>query len=239
MHTTGDDVDYLMATLAHFFPTADLTKNDIQATYAGLRPLVRDDSDSPYDVSREHTITSRDDGVVTIGGGKYTTYRRMADDVIEVAMKNLKLPKADRTKCMTKAAKLPGAKDMSFPDGFESAIEELISRGVAEPIARRLVNVYGERYERLSQGDLNPIIEGLPFTWSEVDNATTEEAALSLDDVLSRRLSVFFEAPNQGLECVDAVAERMAAILSWTDSERDTQIAAYRETVALSRRWQH
>ncbi len=235
VHTSSDDVDYLLATLKHYFPNNAPGRADIRATYAGLRPLVRDDSDSPYDVSREHTVVTREDGTVTIGGGKYTTYRRMADDVVEAAMKVLRIKRRDRPACPTGEALLPGA-DGYDPDGAEHEMAARVADGVPEDIARYLVRAYGGRHTGISGTDAR-LVEGMPFTLDEVAHAVRCESANTLADVLVRRLPVFYEAPDQGLECVDAVADCMAELLGWDSDRRLKEISAYRAVVAHSRRW--
>ena len=233
---TKDDVDYLLETVAHQFPKNPPTHADIRATYAGLRPLIRDDSENPYNTSREHTVVVRPDHTVTIGGGKYTTYRRIADDVVKAGMDALKLPKGKRKKCPTLKALLPGA---SWAEGTtpEGARADLEARGAERDVQDYVLGAYGARASQLGAGLDERLVPGYPFTFAEVDFAVLEEAAATLDDVLVRRIPVFFEAPQQGLECVERVCERVAGLLGWDEAMRREQIDRYRATVALSRRW--
>ena len=202
-------------------------------TYAGLRPLIRDDSDNPYNTSREHTVVGRDDGTVTIGGGKYTTYRRMAKDVLDVAMKTIGLKKNERPKCPTEDALLPGAVDLDV----EAESAALTERGIDRETAEWLVLAYGTRHDRFSSNLGERLIEGMPFHWAEIDYAIQEEAATSVDDILIRRIPVYFEAPDQGLEVVEDVAARLQESLGWDDETRRREVESYRAQVALSRRW--
>lgn len=236
VHATGWDVDYLLETVNHYFPDQGLGHADIQATYAGLRPLVRDDSDSPYDVSREHTVVTTDDGTVTIGGGKYTTYRRMASDVVRACMKVMAIKRKERPRCPTAQAALPGADGFSLDAQWEEEhVAERVAAGLDEETAAYLVGTYGARHPEIDGSER--LMEGLPFTVGEIDHAVTRECALTLSDVLVRRLPIFYEAADQGLECADRVADVMGARLGWSDAERAAQIEAYQETVAQSRRW--
>ncbi|MFT5430483.1 MAG: glycerol-3-phosphate dehydrogenase [Myxococcota bacterium] len=233
VRATREDVDYLLETVQHYFPQDPVGYDDVRATYAGLRPLVLDDSDSPYDVSREHTVVERDDGTVTIGGGKYTTYRRIADDVIKGAMKVMGLKRKDRPACPTREALLPGG----MPLDELAAASQLADNGIADDMRQHLVHTYGSRYADVAAGDSTRIIAGLPYTFGEIDFAVNEESALAVEDVLVRRIPIFYEAPEQGLECVQAVADRMAGLLGWDAAKTSEQTAAYRHTVAVSQQW--
>ena len=230
-----EDVEYLMETVRWYFPEQELSTADIRSTYAGLRPLVRDDSDNPYNTSREHTVVAREDGTVTIGGGKYTTYRRMANDVMTAAMKAKGIKRSERPDCPTEEALLPGAVGLDI----DAEQARLVGQGIDEETAEWLVLAYGTRHERFSSDLGERLIEGMPFHWAEVDYALSEEAATSVDDILTRRIPVYFEAPDQGLEVVDAVADYLQQKLGWTDEQRTKEVETYRASVALSRRWKN
>jgi glycerol-3-phosphate dehydrogenase len=235
VHATAEDVDYLMATLEHFFPEANLTTKDIRASYAGLRPLVRDDSDSPYDVSREHTVLVGDDDTVTIAGGKFTTYRLMADDVLNEAMKVMDLSRSERVKCATRDAMLVGAEDLAGEPRVE-LLAHLKTKMSAE-VAEYLVGLYGGRAKLLADGDMTPLVDGFPFVYAQVDHAIHAEAAVTPADVLMRRIPVFYETPDQGLECLEGVVDRMASVFGWSVEMRDALTDDYRVRVQDSRRW--
>ena len=237
VHATRDDVEYLVETVARYFPEHAPPASAIVATYAGLRPLVRDDASSPYDVSREHTVVARADGTVTIGGGKLTTYRRMASDVVVAAMKVMGLTRKHRPKCPTRTASLPGADGFDVEADAPKAIDALVQRGVAKDVATHLVSVYGIRHTGLDGDVETRLVPGLPFVLGEVDHAVTHEGALTPEDVLVRRLPVFYEAPDQGLECLEAVCDRMAGLLGWSPEARLDHVVSYRATVERSRRW--
>ena len=237
VHATSEDVDYLMETLEHYFPGLNLTREDIRASYAGLRPLVRDDSDSPYDVSREHTVSIGEDSSVTIGGGKYTTYRLMADDILSEAMKVMGLRRAERVKCATRDVLLVGAEDLA-PQQREELLKELYAK-MDEDIADYLLNAYGGRAGRVAGGDLSRLVSGFPFVYSEVEYGIQNESAVTPADVLIRRIPVFYEAPDQGLECLDKVVDHMAASLGWTLDQKEKHTEDYRALVESSRRWRN
>lgn len=237
VHATPEDVEYLMEAVRHYFGAHAPTTADIVATYAGLRPMVRDDAESPYDVSREHTVVQRDDGTVTIAGGKYTTYRLMASDVVRAAMRSMGLKRNERPRCPTVNARLPGGVGFGV-DEVDSAVSALTHvSGLPEDVSRHLVDTYGGRHGEVAAAWGGRVLEGKPFCWGEIDHAVHEESALTIADVLIRRVPIYYEAPDQGLECVSAIAERMGSVLGWDDAERRQQTVDYEAVVAQNRRW--
>lgn len=244
------DIDYLLEAANHFFPDSKLVPDDVLATWAGLRPLVMPSSDGldASSVSREHRILSRP-GLVTIIGGKLTTYRRMAAQLLSEAYKQLGVTEPP---CATLDRPLPGATDWKPPtDDFDPVAElteELVALnlpGIDRQVARHLATTYGVRartiVEKIQQGGdpsasdrLDP---ELPFLYAEVDLAVTVDLAVRLDDVLSRRMPLLLLARDQGLGCADKVAERIAKLRNWSKERTELELRHYRDVVALSRQF--
>jgi len=244
------DIDYLLEVANFFFPESKLVPDDVLATWAGLRPLVMPSSDGldASSVSREHRILSRP-GLVTIIGGKLTTYRRMAAQLLSEAYKQLGVTEPP---CATLDRPLPGATDWKPPtDDFDPVAElteELVALnlpGIDRQVARHLATTYGVRartiVEKIQQGGdpsasdrLDP---ELPFLYAEVDLAVTVDLAVRLDDVLSRRMPLLLLARDQGLGCADKVAERIAKLRNWSTERTELELRHYREVVALSRQF--
>ena len=244
------DIDYLLEAANFFFPDSKLIPADVLATWAGLRPLVMPSSDGldASSVSREHRILSRP-GLVTIIGGKLTTYRRMAAQLLSEAYKQLGVTEPP---CATLDRPLPGATDWKPPtDDFDPVAElteELVALklpGIDRQVARHLSTTYGVRartiVEKIQQGGdpsasdrLDP---ELPFLYAEVDLAVTVDLAERLDDVLSRRMPLLLLARDQGLGCADKVAERIAKLRNWSTERTEMELRHYRDVVALSRQF--
>ena len=244
------DIDYLLEVANFFFPESKLVPDDVLATWAGLRPLVMPSSDGldASSVSREHRILSRP-GLVTIIGGKLTTYRRMAAQLLSEAYKQLGVTEPP---CATLDRPLPGATDWKPPtDDFDPVAElteELVALnlpGIDRQVARHLATTYGVRartiVEKIQQGGdpsasdrLDP---ELPFLYAEVDLAVTVDLAVRLDDVLSRRMPLLLLARDQGLGCADKVAERIAKLRNWSKERTELELRHYRDVVALSRQF--
>ena len=252
VHADTADVAYLCASANGYFPHSQLTPDDVIATWAGLRPLIRADETEPESsVSREHEVFTRDDGVVIIAGGKLTTYRRMAAEAVRAAMGWLRehdagYEAAGRDRAGTKHRPLPGGAGLEPPtlESVAAIGRALMDRhGLDADAATHLCGVYGARAPALGEriGAVPALGERLdpelPYLWAEVEFAVDHDRARTVDDVLSRRVPLLLVARDQGLGVCEEVAARLAARLGWADDERARQVAAYQRTVADSRRF--
>jgi glycerol-3-phosphate dehydrogenase len=250
----ASDVDYLLDCLEKYFPEHPVTREDVTCTWAGLRPLVRPPSKKGTEVdessvSREHRIVVSEDGLLTIAGGKLTTYRLMSKEVVGTATKLLRLSgHLDRRlkSARTEDDPLPGAVNWPEDDDHSvvaSWVRDAGGPAVSEETALLLADTYGTRGQevaRLVRQDpalAGSIVEGRPEILAQVDWAVQHELAATVVDVMKQRMQLFYRDPDQGLAGADVVARRMAELLDWSDAERETRLAEYREEVALSRRW--
>jgi glycerol-3-phosphate dehydrogenase len=246
------DVDYLLTCANHYFPQARLQPQDILATWAGLRPLVAPQTEIAHasQVSREHQLLEQP-GLITIAGGKLTTYRRMAAQGVDAALRQLGKAPRDLP-CPTAGAPLPGAAGLPGDgrDGaaavaaLEAALRQLEHPAIDAQVARHLARTYGTRALALAAAlrdapaaDTERLDPELPYLMAEVDLAVRQEEALRLEDVLARRLPLLLRGRDQGLACAGRVAARMAGLLGWTDARRDAEVERYGQVVALSRRF--
>ncbi len=243
------DVKYLCDSGNAYFPSANLTPDDVIATWAGLRPLIAPGENvEESETSREHEIFARPDGLVIIAGGKLTTYRRMAREVVNKTLDLLKDLGEDveAKRESTKHRVLPGGVGIE-PNNLEGVA--VIGRrlmdeyGLDVDAATHLCGVYGSRAI-----DIGSMIAAdrslgermdreLPYLWAEVDFAGKWDLARTVEDVLSRRVPLLLVSRDQALGIVDRVADRLAAIHGWDATVRSTMIEEYRAEVALSRRW--
>jgi glycerol-3-phosphate dehydrogenase len=245
----GDDVRYLLDLANRYFPASRLTPDDVLSTWAGLRPLVRPSAEaglSASDVSREHTILSRP-GLVSIAGGKLTTYRRMAAEAVEAAAPQLQLGPEGLPPIATATRPLPGAEGSlagAGEAGLEAHSRALADGGVVDlATATQLTLLYGVR----AQGVIDRIIREprlgeridpeLPYVLAQVDVAVEEEQAETVVDTLERRLSLLLKARDQGLGAAARIAARMGELLGWSPDERAARVEEYRATVELTRRF--
>ncbi len=224
---TPEDVDYLLEA-ANGITTSRLTRADVTGVWAGLRPLLSPEdgghlSERTADLSRRHTVQTSPHGVVTVTGGKLTTYRKMAQDTVDVVVSELG-ESPHRRRCVTKSLELIGA---------TSRTRDPVS--MAQPHAR-LLGRYGTESGRvlaLADGHpdlLEPSIAGLPYTGAELRYAAREEMACTLDDVLSRRTRASIQRAQATVDAAPAVAALLAAELGWDETRSAEEVSAFTES---------
>jgi len=252
-YATLADVDYLIAAANHYFPNNLIARKDVISTWSGLRPLIQPEADmdgmSESQVSREHQIHIGEDGLITIAGGKLTTYRKMAKECVDTALQIIKLTGQlpdDLHSGQTYKFPLPGAVGWPEDDDHEKVAEQIGAACECEmshATRRHLVDTYGMRaleVAKLCADDpalLEPIIPGRVEIMAQIDFGVREELAASVSDIMIRRTQIFFRDEAQGLECVDKVADRMAELIGWSPEERENSITGYKAEVALSQKW--
>ncbi|MCU1430039.1 MAG: glycerol-3-phosphate dehydrogenase [Actinomycetia bacterium] len=217
---TPDDIEYLLRAI-NFSVTTTITESDILGTWAGLRPLVRDaKSERTSDLSRRHSVRTSSSGLVSVMGGKLTTYRRMAADTVDTVSAML-----DRhARSHTKHLPLRGAEGWQVPS-LPTHLVERYGSDAAEVVA------VAERDPSLRE----PLVPGLPYWQAEAVYATTNEMARTIDDVLSRRTRARLLARDASADAAQSVAALMGAQLGWSDHERRRQVASYRSSIERER----
>ncbi|MGQ0521408.1 MAG: FAD-dependent oxidoreductase [Actinomycetota bacterium] len=223
---TPDDVAYLLGA-ANAVLAQPLTEADVVGTWAGLRPLLdRARSRRTADLSRRHRVTTGPGSVVTVTGGKLTTYRRMAADAVDEAVRVLG---AGPRRGPTRALRLHGAgRGPWVGAGPDPAAEHLRSRhGADAPAVARLV-----------AGDAGlglPLVAGLPYLRAEAVHAVRAEMATTLDDVLSRRTRARILARDASVAAAPDVARLIGPELGWTAADAEREVAAYTASVDRER----
>lgn len=244
-HATREDVDYLLASANALLPEARLAPADVLSTWAGVRPLLAPSAEvGESATSREHELWRDPSGLVSVAGGKLTTYRVMAAEAVDFTLPLLRAaggPEAGPSR--TAEIRLPGAPDDGWKTlrGRVAAAAESV--GIGEESAERLARAHGtEALEILGSAGREPalgepLVPGLPYLRAEVPHAVRREMALTVEDVLRRRTHLFYEAPDGGMEAARWVAERMAEHpgLGWGPPEVEAQLAAYRKAVEKTR----
>ena len=244
LRVTAADVTYLLRSANAAFPEAHLSANDVVSAWVGLRPLLRQDqAASPSQVSREHRVVESAQGLITIAGGKLTTYRVMARDVTDrVAARLHQLdgrPIAPRPP--TDRLPLPGGEAAELDVLREGAR----ARGVPDATARHLVASYGSETPAIlnlvdrDRGLGQAIVPGRPEIWGEVAHAVEREMALRVQDVLVRRMHLFYEYPEQGSAVAASVAQRMKKLLGWDDVREAEELVDYFRLVERSKSYLH
>ena len=225
---TSEDVDYLLNAV-NTLTSAQLTRTDVTGVWAGLRPLLQPESgkkisERTADLSRRHKVETSSEGIVLVTGGKWTTYRQMAEDTLnEVARQIPGIPK-----CPTRSLRLHGApakkQAISLPGLPASLVDHLVHRygtdavAVAELIA-----------DDPSLGD--PLVEGLPYIKADVLYGVRCEMAQSLIDILSRRTRAQLQNAYAAKEAAPIAAAIMATELGWKKKKTQEEISAFIDLV--------
>ena len=222
---TAEDVDYLLEATNRTFGDTRLGADDVTGTWAGLRPLLAEEGKSPSEISRRDEIMVDDaTGLITIAGGKLTAYRRMAERIVDLVYERLGRTPAP---CATEHAPLPGG---------EAPVPTLPATLDAEARSR-LARLYGATCARLLARD--PAATTLPggsgMLRVEVEHAIDEEMALTVEDVLERRMRALLFDRAQGLGVVDEVAAMMGRKLAWSAEKTAAEATHYRRLAASLR----
>lgn len=226
---TSEEVDYLLETVTRLLDV-QLDRGDLVAAYAGIRPLVGGGDDTAS-ISREEAIEEREPGLITVRGGKYTTYQRVAARVVDRAGRLLGgLPPSP-------TADLPLKGAVPRP-AFAAIAQRLQALGMEAATARHLVGRYGSEAEAVARVALDrnlatPVVEGLSYLWAEVWWAVHHEWALGIDDVLARRTRIAFEDPDHGAAAAPRVAELLSEAWGWDPQRRAAEVEEYLRSAAV------
>jgi glycerol-3-phosphate dehydrogenase len=233
---TEEDVGYILAA-ANRVLARPLTRSDVIAVYAGLRPLVAADGDKPTTkLSREHVVDVPVPGLASIAGGKFTTYRLMARDVVDAAVAGFD---RDVPGSVTDRVPLLGADRLAavLPAAGRLAEDYEVGREVVEHLLGRY-GTLAEEVLALAKADpslARPLADGHPYLRAEAAYAVTHEGALHVEDVLVRRTRLFIEAADSGAGAADDVSAIMGRLLGWSRRRRAAETRRYLDLVDSER----
>ena len=224
IRVSAAEVDYLLAETNRVFPAAKLTVADIHYAYAGVRPLPFQEKGPESAITRRHIIKVNKQvakGLISIIGGKLTTYRNLAEQTVDriAKLQHLKLPE-----CRTRDTLLPGASGLARAEQRLRALQLLSERGI-----ERLLSIYGGRASGISalcEGDAalaRAMDANDTVLAAEVVFAIREEFAKSLTDIVFRRLMIGLDA-DQGRPLYTTIADLAAGEFGWSDDEKSRQL---------------
>jgi glycerol-3-phosphate dehydrogenase len=225
---TADEVDVL---LAHLNPsiTTPIDRDDVVGSWAGLRPLLKGASDAKTaDLSRRHRVTRWPSDVVSIAGGKLTTYRAMAQDTVDEALRVI----GRTASCKTKRLALHGA----------AGYDQVGDGGLGDDVRDRLVHRYGvdaATVIALATSDPalgQPLVPGLPYLRAEALYAAQHEMVVELDDIFARRTRARLLARDATAAVAEDVAALVAPVLGWSVEQQRSHVERYRASVEAERR---
>ena len=228
------DIDYILDH-ANEALERPLTRADILGVYVGLRPLLDASADDTATVSREHAVAEPISGLVSIAGGKYTTYRVMAADAINAAVDGLP---GDVPPSCTEDVVLLGSDEWHHWSQQADALAKVsaLDRDIVERLLWRHGNRIVDVLEIVeSDSSLAAQVPGGTYIAAEVVHAARHEGALHLDDVLARRLRISIEGEERGNLAAESVASLMARELGWSDQRRSTEVQRWYQRVEAER----
>ena len=230
---TDADIDYLLDHANRYLETT-LTRADVISAYAGYRPLIRRGLvETTARLSRSHELIEHANGLISILGGKLTTFRAMAEETVDAVERRLGRPIRHMT------AQLPLARRRDWKQVVETVTARAREMGLDAHVPW-LLRGYGAAAHAvldIAAGDhrlAQAMVNGLPYLWAEVVHACRYEQACHLDDVLERRTFMLFSDWDHGLRVAEQVSELMARELGWSAEQRQREVERYRLRVRQS-----
>jgi glycerol-3-phosphate dehydrogenase len=227
------EAQQILQAINAYFPAAQLELSDVISAWAGLRPLISsgNTNQSTTAVSRKEEIFADADGLISLAGGKLTTYRLMAERGIDLAAEQLQERFGTKTKDSRTTDLVIGGGLMKQHES--EALVQQVAQVEKLPVATalHLLHNYGTEYERIlelmreDESLREPLVAGLPNIAAEVIYAVRNELALTIADVLARRTRIAML--GSALKCVDKAAKLMAQELGWNEQQKAQQIAAF------------
>jgi len=212
---TPPEAQYLLEAVNDQFPALALTEADVMSCYAGVRPVVDDGSGKPSEAAREHVVIN-ESGLVTVCGGKLTTFRTMAQQALQLA-----------------APRVGNAFERDEAPVFAPAatLDVRLDRALRHRLAARW-GFDAARCAATARRDEFDCVPGTTTRWLEVRIAAEQEAVVHLDDLLLRRTRLGLLTPGGGLEHAPRLRAACQAPLGWTDARWDDEVARYRRVLA-------
>lgn len=228
VHADKNDVDYLLNESRRVLPGMDLRREAILYTYAGIRPLAFAGT-SESKISRKHRVIREgiNGRIITIAGGKLTTYRNMAKDTVDAACRALGI----HSHCVTDKRPLAGGLPVGYEEYLKESVPELSDRyNVPAETVRHLISFYGSRAGRvleLADGDpalTQQISPESKDIYAQVLYSLAEEGARTLSDIMLRRMYIGITA-SRGMHQADSIAHIAGKKLQWNEDEKKNYTA--------------
>jgi len=238
IRATTADLNYVLNTIQSYFPQQGIGPDDVLGYWAGVRPLVAMEG-APSRVSRDYTINHEQKGLITVAGGKLTTFREMAEQVVnEILVEYGSQFEQDFQACQTESTKLIGGDLEDFELYLESVRQNLSEPwSIDSEILDQLVLSYGTRYLTIlgygldNPKVLKPLFTGSKIILAEVLHAVDSEMAITLEDFMERRTGLKYFSHDHGLSVLNRIAKIMGKRLGWGFSESRRQVKHYLESI--------
>lgn len=234
VEATPEDIRYLLNVAHQYFPGAELKADDIIASYAGVRPLVKDDSTTEGKTSREHTILNDDRGITFLAGGKYTTYRLMCQQTVEKVLK--RFPIEDRVRFNNSLSEKPLNPNASVDALHQARLQVEI---LAQEFGRDLENVrlLVERHGLEAAAIMRKYPKSYTYWQLEAAHAIDSTMCMSLVDFYARRVPLFLAHTDHGVSLLPEVGAVFKEKLQWSDEVLAMQSNLLLEYMAHEIEW--
>jgi glycerol-3-phosphate dehydrogenase len=209
-----DEIDYILQMADFLIPEAGLKEKDVISTFSGLRPIIHGGAATPSGESRAHAIWD-EEGLITITGGKYTTFRIMSRQTVE--------------KALIKLGKLPVVPRKRVFEPLTKIANRLLDAATLLYLSGRHGSETANLVDAAHDGELQRI-DGLPNVWAELRWAAREEGVVHLADLLLRRVRIGMLLPNGAQDIMDKIRAIVQPELGWDDARWATELASYRGT---------
>lgn len=230
-----DEVQYLLQVVEKYFPGLKVTAQDIVSTYAGVRPLVDDGAKTEGKTSREHTILTDDHGITYVMGGKYTTYRKIAEQALSEILKHFPFEKRVQWGLCQTDQPLNPLVSAEILDESEEYTREMVERsGLSEAESLRLFERHGLEALQMPKS-FGRLRSGVEY---EASHALMSTMCLSLRDFYFRRVPLFLAEPDHGLRHLESIANIFSSFYNWSAIEKADQLEDLQAQIRAELGWQ-
>ncbi|WP_400248073.1 glycerol-3-phosphate dehydrogenase/oxidase [Niallia sp. JL1B1071] len=233
-----EDRDYILGAIKFMFPSVSVSAEDVESSWAGVRPLILEDGKDPSEISRKDEIWESESKLITIAGGKLTGYRKMAETVVNLVASRLQ-EKTEKTfkKCMTKSLPISGG-EVGGSKGFSTYIKDIVVKGINAGLsnegAEKIATLYGSNapilYELVKES-IGSSEKLTPIVLSRIRYAMEYEFAMTPTDVLLRRTGMLLFDIDKVQEIKEAVIEYMADYFNWSEERKKILSAELEEEI--------
>lgn len=229
-YMTSEDRDYIMNAIHFMFPDVNITNDDVESSWAGVRPLIFEKGKDPSEISRKDEIWEAESGLITIAGGKLTGYRKMGETVVDLVAKRLKeeakrkFPESATKHMPISGGHVGGSKN--FPAFVDEKAKEAVRYGLSEEEGRKLATMYGSNVDQLfklahaytgTSGD-----KEVPASlYAQLLYSIQEEMTVTPVDFFIRRTGALFFDRAWVVKWHEPVIEMMDGLLNWTSEQKE------------------
>jgi glycerol-3-phosphate dehydrogenase len=239
--TKKEDIDYLLNLVNEYFPGAQLSEEDIIASYAGVRPLVYDGAESEGKTSREHEVWDLENSLTVVAGGKYTTYRLIAEQVMDKVLDNFSIEdQVAFDKSASKELLNPLVSFDSMQIARASVNRWKRNTGFSEELLHKMIDRHGMEALRLLRMMQAGETANEELMWVlEARHAVKNTMCINLRDFYFRRTPLFLAYKDHGMSFLESIKQEFKDEFGWTQEEEEKQVAQLKEQMDFDLAWRN